>query len=60
MSRSGRALLLALLACGGLAVGFVGQHLTGDSAWFLAVPALIAAGWVFVADPTRCERDPPS
>jgi hypothetical protein len=50
------ARLKLLLACvaAGLAVGGLGLWLTGSSAGFLAVPALVAAGWLFVADPTAC------
>ena len=38
----------------GLAVGFAGFHFTADSAWFIAVPAVLAVGWFAIADPTRC------
>ncbi|WP_187272330.1 hypothetical protein [Zeimonas arvi] len=48
--------LFLLLACvaGGLVVGFAGLRATGSSAWFLAVPAFVAAGWLRVADPDQC------
>lgn len=49
-----RAVLLLLLACIGLLAGVVGERLTGDSAWFLAIPVAVAIGWLFVADPTAC------
>ena len=45
--------LLACLAIG-TAIGIVGQWLTGSATWFLAVPAAIACGWWFIADPTQC------
>ena len=52
----GRRLVL-LLACiaAGVGTGAAGWLLTGDGRWFLALPAVIALGWLFVADPTRCE-----
>lgn len=46
-----------LLACffTGLAIALIGESLTGHQAWYLAIPALIAAGWLVVANPTECE-----
>lgn len=38
----------------GCAAGVAGQHVTGSSAWFLAVPVAIMIAWFRVADPTRC------
>ena len=38
----------------GLSIGFVGFHFTADSAWFLALPAVLAVGWFAIADPTQC------
>lgn len=64
MTRLGTRLAL-LLACffAGLAIALVGESLTGHQAWYLAIPALIAVGWLVVADPTKCEpqrrRDAP-
>ena len=49
-----RLLLLAGCIGGGLGAGFAGYALTGEQAWFLAVPAAMAAGWMVVGDPTRC------
>lgn len=51
-----RARLVLLLACTatGLAVGALGAWLGGSNAWFLAVPAIVAVAWLFVADPTAC------
>jgi hypothetical protein len=46
-------LLLALLA-GGLVVAGLGVWFTGKPIWWLAVPAAVAIGWLFVADPTAC------
>ena len=55
-----RARLVLLLACtaAGLAVGALGLWRGGTSAWFLAVPAAVALGWLFVADPTACTTPP--
>lgn len=52
-----RARLGWLLACIalGLAIGAAGWLLSDDSAWFAAIPAVLAAGWLFLADPTQCE-----
>lgn len=47
------ALLVGCLALGGV-IGFVGERLTGDAAWFLAIPVCMAVGWFAVADPTSC------
>lgn len=51
--------LLLLLGCAalGVAIGWGGFAITGATTWFLAIPAAIAAGWMVVADPTRCDPD---
>ena len=49
-----RLLLLAVVVVAGCIVGYLGQHFTGSSAWFLAVPAFLLVAWLFVADPTEC------
>lgn len=48
--------LILLFAClgGGALIGYVGLRLTGSTAWFLAVPACVVAGWFTVANPTEC------
>jgi len=46
-------LLLACIAGGGL-VGLIGQSLGGNSAGYLAIPALVLLAWVFVGDPCAC------
>lgn len=48
--------LFLLLACiaAGLIVGWIGHRFTGESAWYLAIPAAIAVAWLFVADPSKC------
>ena len=55
MSRPSRLVLLLACLAAGLAIGMLGSSLTGDAAWYLAVPAAIALGWLFVADPTQCQ-----
>jgi len=47
---------LALLVCLaiGIALGWTGAILTGQTAWFLAVPVAVAFGWLFFADPSKC------
>lgn len=49
-----RLLLLALCLVAGGVIAVAGQHFTGSSAWFLAVPALVLLAWLFVANPTEC------
>ena len=58
MTTRKRIALLLACAAAGLAVGALGLWITGSGAGFLAVPAAIALGWLFVADPTACT--PPS
>lgn len=49
-----------LLACIfiGLVIAVIGNSLWENSAWWLAIPAVVAIGWLFLANPTECE--PPS
>lgn len=46
-----------LLACvgAGVVVGFAGSTVTGNDYWYLAIPAAMAAGWLFFANPAACE-----
>lgn len=53
-SRIRRILLLVFCIAGGLVVGIVGQQVTANPIWFLAVPVCIAFAWFFVADPEQC------
>lgn len=46
--------LLLCLAAGGL-VGAIGQALTGDTRWYLAIAAALVAGWLYFANPMECE-----
>ncbi len=50
------ALLVALMAAGWL-VGAAGSAASGNAYWYCAIPAAVALGWWFVADPTQCEPD---
>lgn len=50
-----RLSLLLALAAAGAAIGTLVRWAWGSDAGFLAVPALLALAWLFVADPTRCE-----
>ena len=50
-----RALLLGACTAAGLAAGAAGWWMTGDARSMLALPGVIALGWLFVADPSRCE-----
>jgi hypothetical protein len=45
-----------LLACAtaGLGIGLLGHWLTSNPKWFLALPATLAVGWFFFADPEQC------
>ena len=56
---TGRRLAWLLLAALGLAVGWIGQSLSGSALWWLALPAAIGAGWLVWAAPTRCEARSP-
>jgi len=49
--------LLAVLAVGAL-LGASGALLTGGPYWFLAIPASLAAGWLFLANPQACQPAP--
>lgn len=59
MRTAARLTLLAGLTAAGVAIGVFVESATGAQAGFLALPALLAAGWVLVADPTRCRRKGP-
>lgn len=52
-----RRRLLGLLAClgagGGVAV--IGNSFLEHQAWALAIPAAVAVGWLFVANPCDCD-----
>ena len=49
-----------LLACvfAGAVIAIIGSSLSGSSVWYVAIPAIVAIGWLFLANPTECE--PPS
>lgn len=46
---------LAACVTAGVLVGAAGSALTDNDAWYLAVPAAVAAGWLFFANPARCD-----
>jgi hypothetical protein len=48
---------MACILAGGI-VAFIGNAFMAHQVWALAIPAAVAVGWLFVADPTKC--DPPS
>ena len=54
-SRTTRLILLLVCFLLGLGIGIVGSSLTGNSAWYAAIPAVIAVGWLFVANPDECD-----
>lgn len=58
MTRMRRAVLLTACLGAGSAVGAIGFWLTGSSWWALAIPAAVAAAWLWVADPTQCVDAP--
>ena len=45
---------LAVSVAGGAAVGTAGYSVSGSQYWFLAVPATLAAAWLFVGTPEHC------
>lgn len=63
MSRSQRSVpprfatrLRWLVACvlGGAGVAVIGHAWSGQQAWYLALPAAIALGWLFFGTPHEC------
>lgn len=50
-----RLLWLLLCLAAGAALGLTGEALTGSTIWYLAIPAVTAAGWLVVANPEACE-----
>lgn len=38
----------------GILIGFVGSTVSGSDIWYTAVPAVVAIGWLFFADPSQC------
>jgi hypothetical protein len=53
-----RAILLLVCIALGCLVGYAGQYLAGSEWWYLAVPVILAAGWLAVADPEQCMPQP--
>lgn len=54
--RSTRNRLAWFVVCllAGAAAGMAGAWFTGNPYWFLAIPAALAIGWLFVANPDEC------
>lgn len=46
-----------LLACffAGLVIAIVGSKVSGNPVWYVAIPTLIAIGWLVLANPAECE-----
>ena len=53
-----RVWLLVGCIAAGLMVGWVGESITSQAGWYLAVPLCMAIGWLFVANPTQCVAKP--
>lgn len=53
-STANRVLALAATIAVGALAGTVGYLFTGNQEWFLAVPASLAAVWLYIADPACC------
>jgi len=51
-----RLVLFVACICTGALVGVIGSRITGNDNWYLAIPALLAVVWFFVADPSECQR----
>ena len=49
--------LACLLVCVGVGalVGILGSTFTGSTYWYIAIPAAVAVGWMFLANPSACE-----
>lgn len=47
---------ILLLACvgTGAVIGVLGKLATDNAWWYLAVPAAVAAGWLWVGTPEKC------
>ena len=55
MSELARRFLLLVLTLGlGLLIGLFGHSVTGDTRWFLAIPAVMAVAWFWVTDTSPC------
>lgn len=54
-----RLVWLALCILAGAIVAAIGVALSDNPAWVLAIPAVMAVGWLLVADPTQCDPHKP-
>lgn len=55
-SRSARNRLIWFFVClsAGAVAGMSGAWFTGNPYWYLAIPAALALGWLWVANPDEC------
>lgn len=49
-----RLMWLLLCLAAGVLVGWLGSSWTAQAHWWAAIPASLAVGWWFHADPTQC------
>lgn len=49
-----RLFWLLVSTAAGLGIGLIGHAMSDDPLWFLALPAALAAGWLYFADPEAC------
>jgi hypothetical protein len=55
-----RLALFALCLAAGAVAGWAIAASTGSAWGWVAIPLALAIGWLFVADPTQCQRcEPP-
>ena len=50
-----RLLWLLIFVALGLIAALIGVFFSGSQAWYLAIPAAVAVGWLLFANPTECE-----
>ena len=55
--RAWRAISLTALVAFGTLVGVAAEVLTGTQLFYLAIPASLALGWLFLANPLACSQD---
>lgn len=54
-----RLIWLASSVATGAALGTAGYVVSDSQYWFLAVPASMAAAWLFVGTPEQCRHEAP-
>lgn len=50
-----RLVWLSVCVFAGLVIAIIGNSLSGSAVWYVAIPAVVAVGWLFLANPTECE-----